>query len=45
MVQESNPSGGRDFVYPSKSVLGPNQPPVQWALGSFPGGTATRAWN
>jgi len=31
-VQGSNPVGGEIF-HPSRPVLGPTQPPVQWVLG------------
>ena len=24
---------GRDFLYPSRPALGPNQPPIQWVPG------------
>ena len=35
---------GRDFLHPSRPILGPTQPPIQWALGLFPGGKAVGAW-
>jgi hypothetical protein len=38
-----NPSGGRDFLPPSRRALGPTQSSKQWALGCFPGGKLTKA--
>ena len=37
-VMESR--GGRDFAHPSRPVVGPTQPPVQWVTCLFPAGKA-----
>jgi len=33
MVPGSNPDGGEIFLHPSRPVIGPTQPPIQWVLG------------
>ena len=35
---------GGNLLYPSRPVLGPTQPPVQWIPILFPWGKATGAW-
>ena len=35
---------GRDISHPSRRVLGPAQPPIQWVPGPFPSGKAAWVW-
>jgi len=35
---------GRDFAHPSRSALGPTQPPIRWGLGIFPGDKSAGPW-
>jgi len=48
-VQNSSPSRCKRFFFsspkPSRLVLGPTQPPIQWAPGFFTGGENGRAMN
>jgi hypothetical protein len=35
---------GRDFLLPSRPVLGSTQPPIQWVPNAFPGGKTAGTW-
>jgi hypothetical protein len=42
MVRESNHGGGRDFPHLSRPAPRPNQPPIKWVPGLFPGSKGGR---